>query len=148
MLSRPIVLFLLLASTAASIAQDLPYKEVRRAMLVEAEVNGRRAKLIVDTGADHTVLSSEMVGMNDADLAAGRFAAGGPGFHGDAVVREAEVKLSSRRFIIRASVMKLETVSRVYGVKIDGLLGQDILSRCGRVSIDYRNKMIELGTGD
>jgi predicted aspartyl protease len=130
-------------------AQDLPYKEVRRAMLVEVEVNGHRANLLVDTGADHTVLSPEIVGLSDLDLTLGKFSSNAPGLGGEAVVRAVEVKLTSeQKFRVNASVMKLEMVSQRYGVKIDGLLGQDILSRCGRVSIDYRTKTIQLGSSD
>jgi predicted aspartyl protease len=144
---RLLVIVLVLAPWCSS--QDLPYKEVRRAMVVEVEVNGRRANLLVDTGADHTVLSPEIVGLSDLDLTLGKFSSNAPGFGGEALVRIAEVKLTTeQKFRINASVMKLETVSQRYGVKIDGLLGQDILSRCGRVSIDYRTKTIQLGTSE
>jgi hypothetical protein len=68
------------------------------------------------------------------------------GLRADAIVQEADLKLtSSRRFRIPVMVMRLEDVSKLYGVKVDGLVGQDVLSRYGKISIDYQSKTIELG---
>ncbi|HWR16462.1 MAG TPA: retropepsin-like aspartic protease [Terriglobales bacterium] len=140
-----IVLALLVSAAAA---QSISYRELqpRRVMIVEAVVNGRTANLIVDTGADQTVVSPELAGLNQVDLVTARFSSNGPGLRAEAIVREADLKLTSDRgFRIPVMVMRLESVSKIYGVKVDGLIGQDLLSRYGRVSIDYNNKKIELG---
>ncbi len=129
-------------------AQEIGFREAnaRRVMMVEAVVNGRPANLIVDTGAENTVVSPELAGMHETDLAKARFRSGAPGFGGEAMVDEAEVKLTSdRRIRLTVWVMRMENVSKTYGVKVDGLVGQDLLSRYGTVAIDYRNKKIRLG---
>lgn len=133
--------------TAAS-AQSISFRELqpRRVMMVDAIVNGQPAHLIVDTGADQTVVSPELAGLNQVDLMTARFSSRGPGLGADAIVQEADLKITSdRRFHIPVMIMRLENVSKLYGVKVDGLIGQDVLSRYGRVAIDYQNKKIELG---
>ncbi len=142
-----LVVVLAVMVSAAS-AQSINFRELqpRRVMMVEAVVNGQRANFIVDTGADQTVVSPELAGMNQVDLANAKFSSRGPGLSADAIIQDADVKLtSSRRFRLPVMVMRLENVSKVYGVKVDGLIGQDVLSRYGRVAIDYQNKKIELG---
>lgn len=133
--------------TAAS-AQSISFRELqpRRVMMVDAIVNGQPAHLIIDTGADQTVVSPELAGLNQVDLMTARFSSRGPGLGADAIVQEADLKITSdRRFHIPVMIMRLENVSKLYGVKVDGLIGQDVLSRYGRVAIDYQNKKIELG---
>ena len=146
MWGKLVVVLAVLVSSAS--AQSISFRELqpRRIMLVEALVNGRHANLIVDTGADQTVVSPELAGLNQVDLMQAQFSSRGPGLSADAIIQDADLKLTSnRRFRMPVMVMRLENVSKLYGVKIDGLIGQDILSRYGRVAIDYQNKKIELG---
>jgi predicted aspartyl protease len=142
-----LVLVLAVLVSAAS-AQSISYHELqpRRAMMVEVIVNGQHANFIVDTGADQTVVSPELAGLNQADLLTAKFSSRAPGLGADAIIQDADLKLTSnRRFRLPVMVMRLENVSKLYGVKVDGLIGQDVLSRYGRVAIDYQNKRIELG---
>jgi hypothetical protein len=141
-------LFVLVVLVSAASAQSISFREpqLRRVMMVEAIVNGKHANLIVDTGADQSIVSPELAGLNQADLMTASFSSRGPGLRADAIVQEADLKLTSGRYFrLPVMVMRLESVSKLYGVKVDGLIGQDVLSRCGRVSIDYQNKRIELG---
>ena len=142
------MVFALAVLAGAASAQSLSFRELqpRRVMLVEATVNGRHANLIVDTGADQTVVSPELAGLSQVDLVTAKFASRGPGLSSEAVEQDADLKLTSdRRFRLPVLVMRLENVSRIYGIKVDGLIGQDVLSRYGTVAIDYRNKQIRLG---
>ena len=146
MWGKLVVVLAVLVSAAS--AQSISFRELqpRRVMMVEAVVNGQRANLIVDTGADQTVVSPELAGLNQVDLMTAKFSSRGVGLAADAIVQDADLKLTAnRRFRMPVMVMRLENVSQLYGVKIDGLIGQDVLSRCGRVAIDYQNKRIELG---
>jgi predicted aspartyl protease len=141
-------IFVLAVLVSSASAQSIGFREpqLRRVMMVEAVVNGKPANLIVDTGADQTVVSPELAGLNQVDLMTATFSSRGAGLRADAIVREADLKLtSSRRFRIPVMVMRLEDVSKLYGVKVDGLVGQDVLSRYGKIAIDYENKRIELG---
>jgi len=146
MWGKLVVVLAVLVSSAS--AQSISFRELqpRRVMMVEAVVNGQRANLIVDTGADQTVVSPELAGFNQVDLMKAQFSSRGPGLSADAIIQDADLKLTAnRRFRMPVMVMRLENVSKLYGVKIDGLIGQDVLSRYGRVAIDYQNKRIELG---
>ncbi len=146
MWGKLVVVLAVLASAAS--AQSISFRELqpRRVMMVEAVVNGQHANLIVDTGADQTVVSPELAGLNQVDLMTAKFSSRGVGLASDAIIQDADLKLTSnRRFRLPVMVMRLENVSKLYGVKVDGLIGQDVLSRYGRVAIDYQNKKIELG---
>jgi hypothetical protein len=141
-------LVVLLALMGSAGAQEVNFREIhsRRVMMVEGSVNGRRANLIVDTGAESTVVSPEMAGLNEVELMKARFSSQGPGLRGEAVMDEAEVRLTSdRRVRLNVVVMRMENVSKEYGVKVDGLIGQDLLSLYGTVAIDYKNKKIRFG---
>ena len=140
--------FVLAVLVSSASAQSISFRELqpRRVMMVEAIVNGQPANLIVDTGADQTIVSPELAGLNQVDLMTARFSSRGPGLGADAIIQDADLKLTSnRRFRIPVMIMRLENVSKLYGVKVDGLIGQDVLSRYGRVAIDYNHKKIELG---
>jgi hypothetical protein len=141
-------IFLLAVLGSSASAQSIGFREpqLRRVMMVEAVVNGKPANLIVDTGADQTVVTPELAGLNQVDLMTATFSSRGAGLRANAIVLEADLKLtSSRRFRIPVMVMRLEDVSKLYRVKIDGIVGQDVLSRYGKIAIDYENKRIELG---
>jgi predicted aspartyl protease len=141
-------MFLLAVLVLSATAQSIGFREpqLRRVMMVEAVVNGKPANLIVDTGADQTVVSPELAGLNQVDLVTAAFSSRGAGLRADAIVQEADLKLtSSKSFRIPVMVMRLENVSKLYGVKVDGLIGQDVLSRYGKIAIDYQNKRIDLG---
>jgi hypothetical protein len=40
--------------------------------------------------------------------------------------------------------MNMAEISRVYGRKVDGLLGHDLLGECRRISIDFEQRRLLL----
>jgi len=42
------------------------------------------------------------------------------------------------------AVADLNPLSKALSIKLDGILGQDVLSQFSRVTIDYRNKQLIL----
>jgi hypothetical protein len=138
---------LALAWPASAGEIEIPFERIRQpnAILVHAIANEKPVLLILDTGAGTTVLSLEVLGRTTHGLKPSQFAPRGAGMSGEARLVAADLQLGSRAWRGRPVVaMNLEEVSRVYGRKIDGILGQDILSEFERVSIDFRTRKLTL----
>lgn len=118
----------------------------RKAILVEVEVNGQDRTFVMDTGASHTVVSHAAVGVTQYELKRARFNPG-PGVSGEATWAEVRSLClgESRWHDLRIVVMNMDQVSQVFGRRIDGLLGQDVLMEFDRVEIDYKTRRITLG---
>ncbi len=113
-------------------------------MLITIEVNGRQRQVILDTGAESTVLSPSVVGATAMDVKTAAFASG-PGMRGEAMWRQVDLKLGKNRWFDRGvAVMNLAEVSKVYNRNVDGLLGQDILREFKSVTLDFANRQLVL----
>ena len=140
---RTIVAMLLLLG-APALAGDLTVPvEVagaRHAILVKVKVNGRDRTFMVDTGATRTVVDARAIGLAEIELKLSRFRTTGPGLSGEAVDAEvATLRLGDRTWEGRpVVVMNLDGLAPIYGRRIDGLLGQDILREFDRVAFDFK----------
>jgi Aspartyl protease len=146
---RAAILLVLVLAVPAAAEKDLEVafeiNRGREAILLRAELNGEPAVLILDTGASHTVVSPERAGLNGLDLERARFSQNGPGMGAEAVWGRTTLRLGGKVWSDRpVVVMNLAEVSRLYGRKVDGLLGQDLLGECRRVSIDFKERRLLL----
>ena len=115
------------------------------AILVRGLVDGKPVLLILDTGASCTILARELVRLTPGSLAASRFSEEGPGLNANGRYTEATLEIAGRRWRNRSVVgMKMAEVSKAYGRRIDGLLGQDLLREFERVTIDFRSRRLLL----
>jgi clan AA aspartic protease (TIGR02281 family) len=115
-----------------------------------AEVNGHSARLVLDTGASHTVfatLSAERFGL---DTTPSDQRAGGVGTsdHATATTTVAELRLGAARLNdVAARTLDLGHVNRALeargGTPIDGVIGGDVL-RSTEAIIDYARATIYL----
>ncbi|HEY7369902.1 MAG TPA: retropepsin-like aspartic protease [Thermoanaerobaculia bacterium] len=111
-------------------------------LLVRARVNEKAVLLILDTGASNTVLSQELLGEK---LARSRFSTQSAGLHAQGRWTQATLELGGRTWRDRPVVaMNLAEVSRAYGRRIDGLIGQDLLSEFASVTIDFKARRLLL----
>jgi Aspartyl protease len=118
------------------------------AILVRGFANGKPVALILDTGATRTILSRDLL-PGAAPLAASRFSGDGPGLAARGRYALADLELGGRAWRGRTVVaMNLDEVSKAYRIRIDGLLGQDLLREFSRVTIDYRARRLRLEDGD
>ena len=130
-------------------AQDLELafevEASQAAILVRGLVDGKPVLLILDTGASCTILARELVRLAPGALASSRFSADGPGLNANGRYTEANVELAGRLWRNRIVVgMNMDEVSKAYGRRIDGLLGQDLLREFERITIDFRSKRLIL----
>lgn len=139
-----IALLVLSSAHAQPGEMSVPYERpaAREAILVAAQVNGRDATLLLDTGAARTILSTEVMGISPAELRQAQFRSG-PGLGGEAVWETAHLQVGHQRWREQpVVVMNLAEVSRVYGRRIDGLLGLDLVNDFDRLVIDRKRKRL------
>lgn len=139
---------LLTGLTALAGDLEVEFEKVGKyeAILVEVKVSGEPRTFLLDTGAARTVVSPEVAGVTKMELKLARFRSSGPGIAGEATwARVSSFRLGDKRWYDRTVVvMDLKKVSEVYGRKIDGLLGQDILLEFDRVTFDFKNHKLVL----
>ena len=112
-------------------------------ILVEAKVNGAPATLLLDTGANNTIIDVKAYGKTL--LVSLPPASRQVGIVGNSVRVRVDLQIA-RRFVFSQpmSVMNLGDLPKSLGAPFDGLLGQDILRQFRSVRINYRARVIEL----
>ena len=140
------LVFLLLAPLPA-LAQrrivTVPFRSVDSFILVDAKIDGTPVRLLVDTGANKTILNAKSFCKTEMNVT--RPVNRGAGIVGNALRLRVDLEIAHEfMFSRRVSVMNLEEVSRRFGIQFDGLLGQDILNQFRSVRIDYKRCVIEL----
>ena len=142
-----LMLFLVLLAPLQVPAQrrivTLPFRSVDSYILVEAKIDGRPVTLLVDTGANKTILNARS--FSSAQLPVSRPVNHGAGIVGNALRLRVDMEIAHQfLFSQQVSVMNLEELSKRFQIHFDGLLGQDILNRFRSVRIDYEAHVIEL----
>jgi hypothetical protein len=129
----------------AVLAIPFIYEPERGAIVLELTADRRTAQVLLDTGAARTVLSADFLGVDTSSREAARFFSGRPGVSGDGLWMRTPLALGGcdlGQGPVR--IMDFSEVSRVYKRRVDGLLGQDILTRFQRVEIDFRARRLRL----
>jgi predicted aspartyl protease len=127
--------------------REIPFENSRvfGLVLVKVEVNGRPAVLIVDTGANQTVISSELGDMRPSRLETAVSTNKGSGWNGTGVFATATLRvgpISWRNH--RVLVMDTRDLSKSFGQKIDGLLGIDFFKEFEIVVVNLKNHKLIL----
>jgi len=146
MFRAPIVLFCLAAlSVSAGDEVAIAFETDARfgSILVPITVNGKPATLLLDTGAASTFVSAELAGVDASQVKRSRFRADG-GMEVSGVWESARLELGGRKMTLDVKAVDFAAASERYGRRIDGLLGQDVLRKFARVTIDFRAKRLLL----
>jgi hypothetical protein len=147
--SRGLVLFILLLLPLPNRAHPevatVPFHTVQTFILVQAKVNGNPATLLLDTGANRTIVSTKIYGNAQVNLQRIRQNPKGPGLAGESLRLPADVALANHIWLAQpVSVMNLDDLRHDLGVNFDGLLGEDLLREFHSVRINYKTHVIEL----
>jgi predicted aspartyl protease len=132
----------LFAFSQSANRREIPFESSRvfGLVLVKVEVAGRPAVLIVDTGSNQTVISSEIAPISPRRLDNTRSTSKGSGWTGVGVPARATVRIGP---VIMHDhpivVMDMHDLSKSVGQRIDGLLGMDFFSELQLVVIDLKN---------
>ena len=148
-LSRALTLLLLLLMPlpipAHSGTVRIPFRTVQSLIVVEGKVNGNAATFLLDTGANRTIVGTNVYGNVRFDPQPMPRREPGAGLVGYSLRRSADLELGEHVWIAQqVSVMNLEELKQMLHMDFDGLLGQDILRQFRSVRIDYRSHVIEL----
>ena len=122
--------------------REIPFENSRvfGLVLVKAKVAGREAVLIVDTGSNQTIISSEIAPLPRMTLYNTRSTSKGSGWSGTGVLVRATVRIGSVAMNDHpVLVMDMHDLSKSCGQRIDGLLGMDFFSELQLVVIDIKN---------
>ena len=131
----------LFAFSQSANRREIPFETSRvfGLVLVKVEVAGRPAVLIVDTGSNRTVISSEIAPIA-ARLDNIRSTSKGSGWTGTGVLARATLRIGSvTMYNHPIVVMDMHDLSKSVGQRIDGLLGMDFFSELQLVVIDLKN---------
>jgi hypothetical protein len=121
----------------------LPFRSVHSLILVEAKLNGIPVTLLLDTGANNTILDVKAYG--NILISPIQPVSRGAGIVGNALRVRVDLEIAHRfLFSQPVSVMNLDGLARQFGTQFDGLLGQDILRQFRSVRINYQSHIIEL----
>jgi Aspartyl protease len=146
---RVLALFLLLLiplpNRARPATLHVPFRTVQAMILVEGKVNGNRATLLLDTGANRTIISAKTYGNDKLAFPQYPRKPTGVGLTGYSLRRPADLVLGEREWLGQpVSVMDLEDLKGMLKLDFDGLLGQDILRQFRTVRIDYHTHVLEM----
>jgi len=108
-------------------------------ILIDAKLNGRPIVMIFDTGASRTMFDAEHFGIAAVDLQAARMNNRGVGIDADVVSRIADFSIADQKWTQQqVEVADLRWLSKLYGRKIDGIVGQDVLREFSSIQINYK----------
>jgi hypothetical protein len=148
-LSRALALLLLLLTPVPNPAHSgtirIPFRTVQSLIVIEGKLNGNAATFLLDTGANRTIVSTEIYGNARFGLQRMPHRQGAAGFAGYSLRRPADIGLAENMWTAQqVSVMDLDELKQMLHIDFDGLLGQDFLRQFRSVRIDYRAHIIEL----
>jgi len=116
---------------------SVPFHTAGGMILLEAQANGKPAVLLLDTGAQTTVISPKLANVRSKDSRAFATVVQGVRAHANLLL-SADLNYSGDFYVLDFS----ET-SKQLGAKIDGLLGQNILRDFSAFRVDYKANVIE-----
>jgi len=137
----PLILF---ASPASGQPDTVPFREgPDHRILVSVLVDGKARQFILDTGAKDTILSENAVPVGER--AGLRLQEQIVGFRGMALIRAAELRLGKHVWVNQpVHVTDLTEVSKSLGVRVEGILGMDVLSQFKSIQIRFSSSTIEM----
>jgi gag-polyprotein putative aspartyl protease len=109
-------------------------------------VNGRPARLVVDTGASNTILSSELLQVRPLAAAHADAPARGSGYVGSAGWAKATLEVGTNKWSDRRVLVMndLQDMSNTLQETVDRIIGADVLREFDSVVIDFKHRRLFL----
>ena len=134
-----------LSSSSAPVEIPFEYSSKFGLVLVKAEVNGKPAVLVLDTGSNQTIVSSTLVVVKQGSLTDSASTAKGSGYSGTGVFATAFLRIGPLNWRNhRILAMEMHDFSKSLGQDVDGILGMDLLQEFDTVTVDLRHHRLLL----
>ena len=112
-------------------------------ILVDAKLNGAPVVMILDTGASHSMFDAGAFGLSAVQFQAARMNTRGLGLNAEVVLRDADFAIGSEVWKQQSiEIADLDPLSKIYGRKIGGIIGQDVLRSFVSVQINYQGQCV------
>lgn len=116
-------------------------------LLIKSEINGKKLRFSLDTGAEVNIVDNRLPGkiFEGMEISRRTTVSGASGQTAEVLlVSMGKMKIGEVDFDgMRTLVLNLNTMSRAYGLGIDGMLGYSFFSR-GKVVLDFQNKQLKM----
>jgi aspartyl protease len=130
---------------ANSRAVHVPFRTVQSMILIEGKIDEKRVTFLLDTGSNRTIVSVRSYGGVQFQLRRAQRNRSAAGMMGESVRLPVTLTLADHIWAGQCvSIMNLDELQQVLGIRFDGLLGQDILREFRSVRIDYNAHVVEL----
>lgn len=120
---------------------SIPFKSVGSLIVINLNLEGKPATMVLDTGAAATFVSLELVNLTDStsiqETRSGGFAVSGK-------VTLVSFELNGNHYNMPVIAMNMKDLSDKLGIKIEGILGEDFLRNFSSIHIDFHHKTVEL----
>jgi predicted aspartyl protease len=114
-------------------------------MLINVEVNGKPAVMVLDTGSNETIVSPRLVIVKQLSSKDAVAMAKGSGYSGAGVVATTSLSIGpSDPKNYQILVVDLSDLSKTLGQQVDGILGMSVLKDFESVSVDLRHHKLVL----
>jgi predicted aspartyl protease len=114
-------------------------------MLIKAEVNGKPAVMVLDTGSNETIVSPRLVIVKQLSSKEAVALAKGSGYSGTGVIATAVLSIGPLNpKNCQILVVDLSDLSKTLGQEVDGILGMSVLKEFEIVSVDLRHHKLVL----
>jgi aspartyl protease len=143
-----LLLLLLLApmsNRAKPGAVRVPFRTVQSMILIEGKIDEERVTFLLDTGSNHTIVGVRSYGGVQFPLRRAQPNRSAAVMTGESVRLPVSLTLADHIWVGQCvTLMNLDELQQVLGIRFDGLLGQDILREFRSVRIDYTSHVIVL----
>lgn len=126
---------------------EIPFEYSRAfgLMLIRAEVNGKPAVMVLDTGSNETIVSPKLVIVKQLSSKDAVTMAKGSGYSGTGVIATAFLSIGPiNPKNCQILVVDLSALSKTLGQEVDGILGMSVLKEFEIVSVDLRHHKLVL----
>ena len=114
-------------------------------ILIKAEVNGKPAVMVLDTGSNETIISPRLVIVKKLSSKDEVALAKGSGYSGNGVIATAFIGIGPLNpKSCQILVVDLADLSKTLGQQVDGILGMSVLKEFEIVSVDFRHRKLVL----
>lgn len=130
------------AARAQAKTVEIPFSLSRGLIVVEAKVNGKSVSLLFDSGAMRTFVNPSV--LDGLKTSSGNAISVADGNAVDVRVAKTAVSLGGASLQVLVSSYDMTKFAASIGLRIDGVIGQDVIGKFSGILIDYVRHKIAL----